>query len=1454
MRKLEQILSEVRYRESLWSRLLLLFLLATIGSTNVQAQQPVAEFSANQTSGCAPLSVRFTDQSTGTPQFWNWDLGNGQLSNLQNPVATYNTPGTYSVTLVVRNQNGVDAETKTAYITVFPSPVARFSANRRETCLGTAIQFTDNSTDPAGTIVSWLWNFGDGTTSTQQNPTKSYSENGFYNVSLTVTSSTGCRNTSSSARFIRIFSGIANAFTVEKDSSCIAPFRVRLRNETTGPGALAYQWDFGNGTSSGLQNPTALYNSPGQYTITLRTISSFGCTEVSQQTINLTEESFNIGGPANVCLNSTETFQFNGSGNPDSLRWILPDTTATGNAFSNRFNTLGNTPIKLIAYYGSCIDSVQENILVNPLPSVTFNPTASRFCSAPRTINFTANSTTAVAWNWNFGNGTTSALPNPSAIYNNQGNFQVSLTVTDQNGCRNTATVPNAVIITPPVLVPNSISAEGCVPFVYQPNPIVNTVDPIVSYAWDFGDGTTGTGRNPVKTYPNPGNYSVRLTVTTAGGCTESFLVNNAVQTGNLPGTSFTTSLTNACVEQAIQFTNTSVQSDEWIWDFGDGTSSNEENPLHAYAQPGVYTVRLTAINNGCAQSFTFPTPITVLPPRAFFGYTSNCADIFSIQFINQSFTDPTLGAVTYFWQFGDPGNNTSTDPNPNFRYPALGDYTVSLTVTNGTCSHTFNAIVRVVQEPADFQASSTMVCRNAPVTFTPVNSDPTLISNYAWFVNGNLAASTREFTTSFPNNGQYSITFRFTDINGCVYESTNTNMIEVTGPQAGFSALEEGNCVGAPIRFESNATGNNLSYAYIWGDRTRSEPSPANTTHAYTVRGSYLPQQIVTDAMGCRDTFQLPTAVLATQPVADFTVRDTLFCPGGTTTFQNRSEGVGLTYAWDVGLAGTSTEENPAFVFPSSDAQYNVQLRVTDRFGCTAEKTENNAIRIVVPRGEIQVSDSTFLCAPSEVFFSSTTSGVSAISWDFDNGNFSSQQNPVQFFNDFRTYTVRLLLTGFGGCVEEVIQPIRVVNPNSARIALSPVTNCNEITTQFELTVPSDIAFIFNFGDGSRDSSGRTSFSHYYGAPNFYAPSISLSDRTGCLATVGAPSVVRVIGALPVFGLSTDRFCDEGTVAFTNFTIGNDPVVNTQWNFGDNQTSTELNPVHFFAQPGLYPVSLTVTTQSGCSRTFIDTVSVFRTPTPIVPADLEICSGVNLPISGALAVADTSITWRWQLSTGEQLTGRDINVRFNNPGTVTATATATNLLGCSSSASQSITVFPLPNINVIEPIVTTSGRPITLPVSYSNNVNVYNWESNPELSCTNCPQPTASPRFSTTYRVQATDENGCIANRDIRVEVVCNTSNFFIPNTFSPNGDGSNDLFYPRGTGIERIASMRIFSRWGQLVFEKRNFAANDPSTAWDGKINGKAAEAGTYVYVVELICENASVIPFKGNITLIR
>jgi gliding motility-associated-like protein len=163
-------------------------------------------------------------------------------------------------------------------------------------------------------------------------------------------------------------------------------------------------------------------------------------------------------------------------------------------------------------------------------------------------------------------------------------------------------------------------------------------------------------------------------------------------------------------------------------------------------------------------------------------------------------------------------------------------------------------------------------------------------------------------------------------------------------------------------------------------------------------------------------------------------------------------------------------------------------------------------------------------------------------------------------------------------------------------------------------------------------------------------------------------------------------------------------------------------------------------------------------------------------------------------------------------------------------------------------------GFPLTIPATYSSNVWGWTWSPSATLSCSNCPQPIASPKFNTTYTVSFIDSNGCKNTSNIQIIVVCKNENVFVPNTFSPNGDGSNDVFYVRGRGLDRVKSLRIFNRWGEVVFEQQNLPVNNPMYGWDGKYKGNKPVPDVYVYQVEIFCDNSQIVHFEGNVALIQ
>ncbi len=319
---------------------------------NIIEPPVVAEFSADHTEGCAPFTVNFTDESVGSITGWNWDFGDGLQSLAQNPSHTYSAPGTYDVALTVSGPDGSDLMTKYSYIVVGDVPAADFSSSVAIPDVATAgvpIDFTDLST---GMPTSWLWDFGDGGSSTAQNPSYAYSVGGVYSVSLTATNSCG-EDTELKSNLIYVTGSVAPTadFSLDPGAGC-APLEVTFTDLSTGS-PTSWAWDFGDGGSSTLQNPVYTYTAAGTYDVTLTATSAggsdahtvVGAVVVTGAPVASYDVSDTVGaGPMDVTFTDTST------GNPTAWAWDFGDGgTSTVQNPMHTFTTEGFFTVQLIA-------------------------------------------------------------------------------------------------------------------------------------------------------------------------------------------------------------------------------------------------------------------------------------------------------------------------------------------------------------------------------------------------------------------------------------------------------------------------------------------------------------------------------------------------------------------------------------------------------------------------------------------------------------------------------------------------------------------------------------------------------------------------------------------------------------------------------------------------------------------------------------------------------------------------------------------------------------------------------------------------------------------------------------------------------------------------------------------------------------------------------------------------
>jgi len=1427
------------------------------------AQAPSANFTANSTAGCFPFVVTFQDLSSNNPTSWLWDFGNGATSTAKNPTTTFFNPGSYTIKLTVTNLSGSNTLTRTGYITVYESPTVNFMAVDSAGCFPLRSQFTDQSVAGTGsTISSWEWNFGDGATASDQHPLHIYNASGNFSVTLKVTNDKGCSKVFTRPQYIKVNQGVDAKFSNSSPAVCRPPTNISFTNTSTGPGTMSYLWDFGDGGTTNQANPIHAYTTPGNYTVTLVAVSDLGCRDTVQTVnavvIDTVITVFSI--PDSICVRDSLVFQNTSTPSPQNAFWNFGDgtTSALTNPLKS-YSTAGVYTVRLTNSYGFCQDSAVKTIAVINPPGAGF--TADRFisCQPPLTVSFQDLSTgNAVGWFWDFGDGATSTEQNPVHTYTTYGIFTVTLVATNPTGCNDTISKAQFIKIAKPTINFPEPVQQGCIPFAVNFAPTIHLLDTVITWFWDFGDGTTSTLANPSHTYTSLGTFTATGTITTSTGCTESRSI--TVKAGTLPSVDFSYSTTATCVDQPVQFTDLSSSVppvNDWLWDFGDGAFSTLKNPTHQYPTPGIYTVKLIARNSGCPDSSIKTDLITILSPQAYYTYMVNCGSRTDF-----TFTDKSDSSSSWFWNFGD--GTTSTVQNPSHSFPGLGIYNVSLTVTYGSCTHTYAQNVRVLDENPDIQANPNPVCRNTTDTLTALNINTSNISTYNWnFGDGVILNGPKAVAHTYLNAGNYSVTLITTDLNGCKDTITKTDFLRVNGPVADFTTLNSSGCTGLNPEFNdlsaSDGTNNIVNWKWDFGDGTVQNFSSAPFTHTYNNVGSYSVSLVITDAAGCSDSTGKVNYITTTDPSVTFSTSSIFACPGARIVFDVKAEGEGLTYLWDFGDGGTSVEAypNPPHIY-TTPGKYTVKLTVTDSYGCSDSLVRDQYVTVDRPVADFTMNDSVSSCTPFEVQFTNKSSYYYAQRWDFGDGDLSTLQNPTHYFNTPGTYTVKLVITSPGTCFDSITKIVTLYDTAGTRISYSPLGGCKPQTVNFSAQTNGPVTYLWDFGDGETVTSINADTTHQYNSFGIFVPKLILQDPTGCLIPVTGIDTIRIKGADANFGADKYLLCDNGLINFIDSSVSNDAIVSYNWDFGDGGTSSQQTPSYFYTSTGLYSVTLALRTQSGCTDTLrkTDFIRVVSRPWAEIISDTAVCVFSPLSLAGNLLQPDTSaVTWNWSFGNGNSSTAQNPSPQvYNSPGNVMASLITENSSGCRDTVLKNLRIHPLPTVSLPVSLTINAGYSVILPAVYSGNMTDYLWSPSTYLSCSDCPQPDAAPHFTTQYQVEFTDSNSCKGTGSLLIKVKCENTNVFMPNTFSPNADGNNDIFYPRGIGIEYIKALRVFNRWGEIVFERNNFSANNPSMGWDGTYKGKPANNDVYVYQLELYCLNGDLIRFDGNIALIR
>jgi gliding motility-associated-like protein len=1331
----------------------------------VTAQKPNAAFTSNFTKGCSPLLVQFTDASTGNPTQWKWNLGNGGISTQQNPSAAYLNPGTYTITLTVSNAQGIDSVVKTNYITVYANPTVQFASSVTSGCLPLIVQFQDNSTAGSGTITQEAWDFGDGQLGTGADPSHLYNFAGNFGVSLTVTNSYGCSQTVQQPTEINVPQPVTADFNYTYANACQPPVTVTFTNLSSSPGnTLSYQWLYGNGSGSLSVNPVYTYTQSGTYNIQLIATSNQGCSDTVVKSISIGSVTPNFTVPAGACVNDPLLFTNTSVPDPVSASWTFGDGgTSAKISPTHAYSAAGSYQVKMNAVFGSCNGSVTKTVIITDKPkaSFTIDSVTTSGCGVPATVQFNNTSTGAVTFHWIFGDGGFSSNGNPSHTYTHAGFFTIMLVAYNSNGCSDTFTLKNPIKLGPPQINDfEGLPVTGCVPQTIPFKADISSSQPIVSYIWTFGDGTTSTDSTPQHTYSQPGTYNVKLIVTSSGGCSDTLSMPGAVKLGVKPQAGFTADPLIVCGDNPIQFTDTSKGTiTNWQWYFGSigtGGSSNQQNPNYSFGDTGHFNVTLIVSDNGCSDTLTKLKYVYVAPPIARFNVHQNCSQPFV-----KTFIDNSIDPKTWAWTFGD--GDTSSSPNPLHTYSSTGAYNVTLTVTDSGCTSIISDSVYVISEHPSFgfTPADTVLCKYDSVSFTANSYNARYIKSFYWnFGDGTNSGFTGQSTINhiYTAPGTFTPELITKDLNGCT-DTIIRNVLQyhVYGPTAAFLS-PAGTCIGGNIVFTDLSTsfGNRPIVKWIWqfGDNT-----PPQTIlnppfqHTYDTAGSFSVKLTIYDSYGCMDTLLRKNVLLITDPSANFSVSDSIRCADNTVNFLNLASGNSLTYAWNFGTGATSTQLNPSYSY-STPGIYSVKLVVTDRLGCKDSITEPQVITISQPKAGINLLDTFATCPPFLVQPQNTSSDFTSVLWSFGDGNSSNITDPSHNYTQAGVYSLELITKGYGECYDTAYKKIIVKGP-SGNLTYPSLNGCAPATVLFSSNAKNADGYTWDFNNGEIETTTGNTVSYTYTAYGSYVPKLILFDSSGCKVSVQNTDTINVAQVVANLNVTPKMGCDSSAVSFINASKAYGDNINAySWDFGDGTTSSATNPAHTYTKTRVYDITLVAVTNEGCRDTITVPTLIQVNPSPRITFSLPDSTCINTPIqfSAVDKSKDTSdVKWQWNFGDGTIVNVPDAQTAFTVSGTFNVTVTAVDKYGCFDSAGQPITIEPPPKVYAGADTIVCQGGAVMLTASGADN---YTWTADPTLSCTNCAAPLARPDSTTTYYVRGQISFGCSAKDSVTVLV----------------------------------------------------------------------------------------------------
>jgi gliding motility-associated-like protein len=1165
---------------------------------------------------------------------------------------------------------------------------------------------------------------------------------------------------------------------------------------------VTYQWNGPDGYTSNEENPWV--DVPGTYTLVIyQDFDGVNC-QSNPWPVEVEEDTepplADPGGSQTIGCESDSTIVFDAS-NSDLTNTILEWTGPNGFSSNDPIITVqdsGTYNLNLIDTLNGCVSDTSVQLFINQNSPVVTTQGGYVGCNSNPISIFADSDIAGADFTWEGPNGYTANVSDP--LVTDPGIYYV--TVSNGGVCFTVDSTEVLFDSTTP-----DVQAEGDTITCFNPEIQLNSNSnsPNASFEWNGPNGYNSQDQNPLVN--EPGTYTV--IVTGENGCQDSLEVEvnlNAVY-ANLASQD---DLLNCTVTNVDLDLNSDLADVDYEWEGPNAFNSSDPNPN--VNEAGTYYVTVTS-NTGCESYDTINITIDTLYPQAVIDYNDlNCFEPISI--INLEGLD---GSESVQWN----GPNGYTSNNSSIDVDVSGDYNVVVTSTNGCTDEATISINENFLLPDVSALGDTITCETG--TATLIGSSQTPNTSIEWKnSNGALIGSGDMILVGSP--GTYTCIVTNT-INGCMdsvfveaLQDSNVPDIQTSGTVIDCNSsnffIEVSSISGVSFDWEG-------PNGFI-SSETNPEIFDAGT---YTIT--------VTAANGCIAVENVNVADDSQSPVVALEA-DTINCIQNNTSITTDATGTGNIYIWSGPNGFNSNLQNPVV---STGGNYIVT--VTSANGCTSIMNIDVIEDAAIPTLNVQSSNVITCIDPNTSISANSNNPDVVFNWTGPNGFTSNEQNPVVT----QAGTYNIIIEAPNGCTQNssILVEIDTLSP---QLGLQDgYIDCNDPSLLLDLQVNNVSNPTYNWSGPNGFVSDEENPVVNAGGDYF----VTVINDNGCLST--GSLIIDENKEVPVSGINLVDFDCDGSDAQISATLsGGQYQFDWTSDNGDQYNGAAIS----VDQAGMYYLVITDDT-NGCS--YNDSVFV-QALDPVVGFELQTTDPACLNEFGTISFVNVEggAELMYSIDGGSTFQSSP-NFTGLNSGVYDAVVMDGNQ--CQLFDQTVLAEIVEFEISTESLHIVNYGEDLGIVVETTldpADIDTIIWSPDTGLSCTNCLDPTLTATINGTYVVTVIDNNGCEDDAIIEIRVI--VKDLYVPNIFSPNDDSANDVFtiFGDASQVDKVLSLAVFDRWGNMVFLNEDFGINDPSEGWDGTFNSRTALSGVYVYAAEVLMINGEKRIFGGDITLIR